>query len=278
MQKFFLVVLLLVGSVLSHGTFGEEELSEHYLLPINLEEISNETLRALAKDTYAKVIPCIEGAKSRFKGEKRDWAFPEDAYEHYKDILEKTAKYRKTPVHEYAGYEGPWIENRFIHHFSKLPLSSFRGFIPIFMQFIDTEIREGLRNMNAVLNDVLRPNVLYLAVSQGDAGLGMIGNNHPNILVLSAGGYGHISIPLIKGELPVAPLPEKFEQDMGFFGVANRHASTRGEVLKKVADTASQLNLTYKEGQGDSWVHDMQVTKFNLAPRGYGRSSFRFAE
>ncbi len=30
--------------------------------------------------------------------------------------------------------------------------------------------------------------------------------------------------------------------------------------------------------EGDSWQSDMESTKVNLAPRGYGRSSFRFAE
>jgi hypothetical protein len=41
---------------------------------------------------------------------------------------------------------------------------------------------------------------------------------------------------------------------------------------------AAQLGLRFKLGQGPTWLQDMNETKFNLAPRGYGRSSFRFAE
>ncbi len=46
----------------------------------------------------------------------------------------------------------------------------------------------------------LRKDVIYLAVSQDDQGIGFqLMTSFPNILVLSAGGYGHVPIPLIAG-------------------------------------------------------------------------------
>ena len=39
--------------------------------------------------------------------------------------------------------------------------------------------------------------------------------HRPNILVLSAGGFGHIPIPLIKGELAHAQIPATFHWDVG---------------------------------------------------------------
>jgi hypothetical protein len=45
---------------------------------------------------------------------------------------------------------------------------------------------------------------------------------HPNILVLAAGGFGHVVIPLIRSEISWTDPPVKFEQDIGFFGTAQQ--------------------------------------------------------
>ena len=96
------------------------------------------------------------------------------------------------------------------------------------------------------LAGILRKDVIYLVVSQDDQGLGVLSQLRPNILVLSAGGYGHIpiplikgnpkpnpdpnpshdsksnyghiSIPLIEGEIPYIPPPVKFPIDISFVG------------------------------------------------------------
>jgi hypothetical protein len=204
--------------------------------------------------------------------------FPHDAQAHYEYLLSRTVDYRKAPVHEYAGYSGPWIENIFIEKFLERPLHTFRGLIPLYIQWIDSQILRGRHfdYIYAELTEILRPNVLYLAISQGDVGLGKIGMRHPNILVLSAGGFGHIPLPLVKGELAWQPQPASFDQDIAFFGTVRQ--ATRPAMLQTIQTVARELGLTYKDGQGPTWQHDMSQTKFNLAPRGYGRSSFRFAE
>ena len=43
------------------------------------------------------------------------WKYPDDAEEHYKDLLNITRPYREhIPFHEGSGFRGPWIENYFI--------------------------------------------------------------------------------------------------------------------------------------------------------------------
>jgi hypothetical protein len=240
-------------------------------------KITNE-FKQIANITYSKVLPCIMDSWMMKKRGAVEWHFPGDAEEHYLDLINKTARFRTAPVHEYAGYSGPWIENIFITKYMSKPLSFFNGLIPLFVQWIDTDIvsKREFNNLNAFLSQALRPNVLYMAVSQGDIGLGKCGTEHPNILALACGGYGHVPVPLIRGEIPWVEPPLKYEQDFGFFG--NARQSSRPDMLKIVKETAEGLNMTFKSGHGPSWKQDMEHTKYNLAPRGYGRSSFRFAE
>ena len=130
------------------------------------------------EQTYRQVLPCLQQNPSYRN--RSDWAYPSDADSHYQELLNRTAKFRKTAVHEYGEYAGPWIENIFIERFLGRPLASFNGLIPLFLQWIDTEIaqRSRVHNMLAELNQALRPGVLYLAVSQGD-----IGKHAPALIV-----------------------------------------------------------------------------------------------
>jgi len=239
--------------------------------------------------TYEKVFPCMSFPNVwMMQGRNiREWSWPADAEHHFEEIKNRTARFRTAPVHEYANYEGPWIENIWIRDFMDKPLSFFNGFIPLFVQWIDTQIlrRGHFDAIHNELNALLRPNVLYLAISQGDVGLGKIGTAHPNILVLAAGGYGHVPIPLIRGEkgkpdlaLSWEPPPAKYDQTIGFFGNQKQHGSTRPEMLSQINAACIRRNVTLKVSQGPTWQKDMLGTKFNLAPRGYGRSSFRYAE
>jgi hypothetical protein len=269
-----LLLLLLIILCSSSGLGSIHEIGQEEVV-----NVSSPAFRAIAAVTYSKVIPCLESAWMLADHQQhRDWKFPDDAQEHYEKILEVTEQFRRISVHEYAGYEGPWIENMFITKFMPLPLHKYQGMIPIFVQWIDSQILRGrlFGNILNTLNGVLRPNVIYLAISQGDVGLGMIGRALPNIFVMSAGGYGHVTIPLIKGELDLLPHRDEFENDVGFFG--NVRQPPRPGMLPEMEQIAKDLGLRFKLAQGPTWVQDMNETKFNLAPRGYGRSSFRFAE
>lgn len=106
-----------------------------------------------------------------------------------------------------GGYEGPWIENFFIDKFSLKPLSYFGGIFPLFVQWSDYGLM--YRNISesvlfAELRAALRPNILYITVSQSNHGLKFLMKSDPNLIVMSAGGDGNIAIPLIKGRYCVA--------------------------------------------------------------------------
>lgn len=209
---------------------------------------------------------------------KRNWKFPDDAEAHFQELKEKTLGFRNYPMHEYANYSGPWLENIFISRFIDKPLSYFQGFIPIFVQWIDAQILRGKHfgNIDRSLAKIIRPDVIYLAISQGDVGLDGMSVNFPNILVLSAGGYGHVPIPLIRSEMEYVE-PGTFTQDLSFFGEVGWRGR-RGEMLTKVKKLVDVYGLNYKQGIGSHWASEMQKSRFNLAPSGYGRSSFRFTE
>jgi hypothetical protein len=141
------------------------------------------------------------------------------------------------------------------------------------------------------LNTLIRPNVLYLAVSQSDNGpidydkggfdLGPV---HGNILVLSSGGYGHVPLPLVHGDnghptdlaLPQLPPPLRFERTLAFFGRIT--SDSRRQTIGNITEACSALNVSAHFGESGSWVEEMGVTRFNLAPRGFGRNSFRYTE
>ena len=202
--------------------------------------------------TYNRTIACIlkrpniktdEFLKSKFK-------FPEDAEHHFDMLKEVTARYRReAPMHSYAGYSGPWIENYFISHFFDKPLSFFNGLIPLFIPWIDIHLWGDLKFLeHGLLDNVLRRDVLYFAVSQGDNGLDMITFNHINILVLSAGGFGHGILPLIKGEIAWRAQPSQFAQTIGFFGTVNAQRSHRKNMLDLVDAAAKSRQISFKMG------------------------------
>ena len=238
--------------------------------------------------TYEKLIPCILDNISATAKNYNASSFkpPADAQEHYAEVMAATQKLRKLPPHHWSGYEGPWIENHYIEKFVDKPLSYFSGLIPLFIQFVDIHVNDFLhRHKNHptyddiyhVLDKVLRHDVLYLAVSQDDEGIRHLQQKFPNIFTISAGGYGHVPIPLVKGEIPAVPVKKPFQWDIGFYGSTgpSKHREIILDILK---NNASRYNLTSRFGGGPDWVEAMAKTKFNLSPRGFGRSSYRGAE
>jgi len=208
--------------------------------------------------------------------------YPLDAEAHYAFLLNLTAPFRTAPMHHYADYKGPWIENLWIERFMNKSLSTFGSFIPLFVQWVDTEIfghqvsHSYFDDLHALLNIHLRPDVIYVTLSQSDMGIDKVSRSHPNLLVLSAGGYGHVPIPLVVSELLLLPLPTRpYAQEIGFFG-KDHHG--RAKILDEIRVAALKYNVSFNHSQGPTWKEDMANTRFNLAPRGVGRSSFRLAE
>jgi hypothetical protein len=163
---------------------------------------------------FTRALACLQRTTPTLELE-----YPDDADEHWNEIRKAMAPWAQHSMHTMhtaVGYGGPWIENHWIAHFETLfdkesnnsatCLSDHFGpFIPLFLPWVDHWVNGGMRYPKEFLHalrSVLRPNVLYVTVSQN--AVGITGDDElkmesiPNILVLSAGGYGHVPIPLLK--------------------------------------------------------------------------------
>ena len=231
-----------------------------------------------AAETYRRLKPCLRYDREYVL------KYPWDAEDHYSELLKRTDQYRNQPVHRgSANYNGTWIEDQFIARFLTMPLSHFSGLFPLFVQWSDYGFAARARGLTQAqafepLRAFLRPDVLYVTVSQANNGLEFLHIGDPNVIVLSAGGDGNIPIPLIKGTLPYSPPPESFSVQMGFYGSPEH--GPRGKIIAEM-DSAAKAEVpswVYFVGPHKHWKEQMGVTTFNLAPRGFGRASFRLAE
>lgn len=259
-----------------------------FLTKIEANEVTE--LQKKAKKAYAQIAPCLESAWI-YEAKHREnqnattpfsFSFPNDAEEHFQAVKKALERFHHSAhMHTYRHYSGPWIENIFITHFKHIALSDTHGIIPLFIPWVDNQ-RTGSKlwdDIFSTLKSVLRPNVIYLTVSQGDIGLANIAEYFPNILVLSGGGFGHVPIPLIKGEIPyreITSWPPHWDQEIGFFG--NMQQASRPIMFDIIRREADNLGISHKIAFGPTWIQMMSKSKYNLAPRGFGRSSFRFAE
>jgi len=230
--------------------------------------------------------------------------YPSDADLHLNEIrlaLAPWAQHGSHKPHSHAGYDGPWIENRWITHFENIYQGNktacasdiFGPFIPIFIPWTDHWVDNKMQYQNLLdrLSDVLRPNVPYITVSQNAQGLPGGKNfdlrQFPNLLILSAGGYGHIPIPLLKqqekkmnqkktmserssllsfaGSLSTAPL----RQEMHNYLSAVDHSRI---------NNGSNVTQVYKYYKGEQWRDVMLSSQLSMCPRGFGRTSFRLTE
>eukprot|EP00408_Alexandrium_pacificum_P063023 CAMPEP_0171174484 /NCGR_PEP_ID=MMETSP0790-20130122/10751_1 /TAXON_ID=2925 /ORGANISM="Alexandrium catenella, Strain OF101" /LENGTH=473 /DNA_ID=CAMNT_0011639359 /DNA_START=61 /DNA_END=1482 /DNA_ORIENTATION=+ len=197
-------------------------------------------------------------------------------------------------------------------------LSQFFGpYIPIFTQWVDPWLRNNESRLHYphgfinALRGVLRKDVPYLAMSQNDEGLVGKGElamaEYPNLLVLSGGGYGHVVMPLVQTQGRTAKWAKE-AYDRGIYWQVNRtriperpyFMSYVGSMIHAPEDMrermqAEVLNFVQKHGILDrpslqvkfyhvndkrdkSWQQVMFDSRFSLAPRGYGRTSYHVAE
>ena len=192
------------------------------LLLLNIKQAvtkeQSAAINARAKRSIKLLTPCLRYERTYLL------SYPEDADAHYAELLSRTEKYRNLKPHKGSGnFAGPWIENHFITHFLDKPLSYFGGIFPLFVQWSDYQLANKHNSTDMAmfeqLRAFLRPDVLYLAVSQANQGLEIFMKSDPNVLVMSAGGDGNIPIPLIKGELKFVPTAPEFPlYDLGFYG------------------------------------------------------------
>jgi hypothetical protein len=184
--------------------------------------------------------------------------------DHYHDLLKVTQQFRNIPYHNQSNYAGPWIENYFIQHFENKSLLYFGGFVPLFVQWVDYEVYTGQQKLSAFdmfrsLYSVLRRDIIYITVSQHNRGIRVLLDQFPNVIIISAGGNGHIPIPLIKDELNLTSYTSSdkyFTTDLGFYGTVN-HGARRTEIFKELSSLLKTSKLSHYFGLSPSWKLNM---------------------
>ena len=205
-----------------------------------------------------------------------------------------------------AGQRWPGVQFKKNHHESNARLVNvslpptplrrhFGTFIPIFVpwnRWLIASFRHGRRYPHGLLTTLrasLRQDVQYITVAQDDEGLvgptyasGGFGDVLQNILVLSAGGYGHVPLPLLNQ--PEAPLenlsPPSARRFLLSYVGSRVHAphSMREWCIRLMWASCALLGQECPHFHGDGWRHMMGQSRFSLCPRGYGRSSYHVAE
>eukprot|EP00667_Euglena_gracilis_P013154 EG_transcript_13554 len=231
--------------------------------------------------------------------------YPDDAEEHFRHIHAVMRRWAQPPGHRPHQYifEGPWVENLWIDRarelnssrfrpprfgpWTPLPLSAVFGpFIPLLLTWVDTWVAHGRYppDFLPALRSVLRRDVPYVTVSQHDEGITgrceLLLSEYPNILVFSAGGYGHIPIPLFMQNQPLSntkPMEER-RYLVSYVGSLEHAGSLRPDMKTIVEAVSAELNFSSTIYHGPEWASIMAVSCVSLVPRGFGRTAFHLAE
>mmetsp|Transcript_40980 Transcript_40980/g.98825 ORF Transcript_40980/g.98825 Transcript_40980/m.98825 type:complete len:407 (-) Transcript_40980:61-1281(-) len=226
--------------------------------------------------------------------------YPADAAEHFLEIHQKLRQWMDVEPHNAARFGGPWIENYWIDFGRSFNVTKgmnhnlydfFGPYIPLFVPWVDMWVQGPVENSYPkgfldTVKSLLRPDVPYITVSQCDTGIAGAGGHEwfpipPNVLVLSSGGYGNVPIPLFIKEQPVLSKELPLERRYNFSFSGNlKHSPARLRKRMHIAMNAEATNYSYyfskKDWQG--WIDVVQRSKFNLAPRGAGRTSYHLME
>lgn len=212
-------------------------------------------------------------------------------------------------------FEGPWIENHVISMNLAGPdgriawaaggrheptLDRLEGIyypvVPLFAQWTDnhvgddrtfTHMNKDLFRLAGTDGSPLRRNVLYMAVSQhdrGDIACGLKCDEYAQVITVAAGGWGNVAVPLIKDahDHTRAVLGDGWQARqrsyvMSFVGTPHFGRDEMISAFKQSMPTGEPPFFFNQEGFHD-WLTGLNNTIFALAPRGYGRSSFRQSE
>ena len=174
-------------------------------------------------------------------------------------------------------------------------LWTFYPLVPIFVQWTDGAFGPGKQYQHFPFKDlmmngrVLRDDVLYVTLTQHDRGEPVGGatcNWYMNILVMSAGGWGNAVVPLIKGWNPplehTTAATRLARRSVLFNFVGTIHLGRDVMIAQFKFNTTLPKEgghpMTYFNAGGGKWQEAAAASVFVLAPRGFGRTSFRLFE
>jgi hypothetical protein len=246
--------------------------------------------------------------------------YPSDAVEHFHTIRLQLAPWAQHEGHHIPhtgpGYSGPWIENYWITYFEQQLLqtsdtsdstsldihSLFGPYIPLLIPWTDIWHANGGKHYPhelylTLLLECLRPNVLYITVVQNDDGFPANDKRFQelqtkfHITILSAGGYGHVPLPLLKQLEPTleydssssmhkhkrVPMSNRTHGVSYVGSSVNAPRLLRQTMIQMLTNTPNN-GFGFHYGYGPDWRSVMADSKFSLCPRGFGRTSYHLME
>lgn len=185
-------------------------------------------------------------------------------------------------------HTGPFLEEYFFKRWNELDIKSSRKYIDIFWTnlFCNSAFAgKQYGNIQEQLNSYLSPNQTYFTVSQFDDG--PLEAFPDDTLIFSAGGNREgeniIPIPLICNTIPKDFITKKEKTIFASF-IGSRTHYLRNDMCKhlrgKLEYVLNTSNWTPQVPMESfkSFVDTTSSSRFGLAPRGYGKSSFRLYE
>ncbi len=186
-------------------------------------------------------------------------------------------------------HTGKYLEEYFFQRWNEENISSDREYIDVFWTNVFCNAMfagKQYQNIQNELDQTLNPEGKYFTVSQFDDG--PFENFPEDTLIFSAGGNREgdniIPIPLICSPIPKELISSKEKTIFAsFVGSRNTHSirmdmcnHLRGKEGYKI--TAGNWSTTVPVENFKRFVDITCSSKFALAPRGYGKSSFRLYE
>lgn len=188
----------------------------------------------------------------------------------------------RPPPHSYQGYYGPWIEDYFFRYWVRGARRANLHYLPVFWTdlFLHAQTHRftpgQFNRFNTTIRDLLDRRLAdrrcYFTLLEYDH---MIWDWHlfpRNVAVFSAGGWGDIPIPLLKGSPPFSCPPKDIP--LSFVGRLEGASDVSG--VRRRMHEALRDNALFTSGP--NWREVMARSTFSLCPRGLGRASFRLYE
>mmetsp|Transcript_94434 Transcript_94434/g.243888 ORF Transcript_94434/g.243888 Transcript_94434/m.243888 type:complete len:441 (-) Transcript_94434:86-1408(-) len=239
--------------------------------------------------------------------------YPDDPETHFQEIHDKLKPWLSVRPYTTAAYNGTKIEDLWVSRSQEamalrpegdklVPI--FGPYIPLLVPWGNIWYKDGKRRyphgfIDSLLS-VLRPDVPYITVNRLSNGLpahhcDILMEWVPNLLVLSAGGYGHVALPLINQPERIKRLKPISQRTylVSYVGsMAHDPVHLREDMGKIVQQKSKELGFqTYCGVVGDEmpangpvaprdqgWKRVMADTRVSLCPRGYGRTAFHLYE
>ena len=261
---------------------------------------SNELTAVVRTDWRYEAENCTEFANMTLNKYSR-----QELNDHFADIMRGTSRWRSCPPHNYqplrqSATEGEWMESAWIRIFTRKIADAGDvtavfpgGVVPLFIGWVDCHVAGNKTSDVELVQDLtnlLKPDILYVTVSQADAGIipQRFSIHKPfhfkNIFVFSGGGYGHAPIPLLP---PIQAAPEtnlcgginqkKCVYSAVFLGRKNT-GPMRTKIVSALHREMSMDRSILCSAPVTNWKNILLSSKVSLCPRGFGRTSFRCFE